>query len=265
MYEEIQSKIQNLKENNEYKGNRKILNKISTELDELRNDDNNIKDYNKINRKISNYEKIIKAFQSTINLDPGRLIGLTDGIFSIVMTLLIFSIKLPDMELATYSNLISFIFNLLPTMGITVIGFILISTFWIYHHEFIKIKKLNIPFLWLNIIFLISISFIPFTTSIIGSYSRFFLSEIIFSLNILLVLVSFTLMYYYAYSRNFLEVEPTRNEIRYVINTLLIIMGLTIIISLLDYFISPNLIYLFLLVPVITTLREILYKIKNLE
>lgn len=142
-------------------------------------------------------------------------------------------------------------------------SFVLISSFWIYHHEFIKVKTLNIPYLWINILFLICISFIPFTTSLIGNYAHFFLSEAIFGLNIFLTIVFFLLMYYYAFSKNFLEKMPSYDERHYIYHTFFILMGLTVIVNLLDFNLSSNFIYLFLLVPVISTIRDIRYKMKS--
>lgn len=198
-----------------------------------------------------------------MDIDPGRLTGLTDGIFGMVMTLLVFAIALPELQIANYSDFISFIATLMPTIGVTVVSFVLISSFWIYHHEFIKVKSLNIPFLWISILFLICISFIPFTTSLIGNYSHFFLSEAIFGLNIFLTILVFLLMYHYADSRKFLEKLPSKEEKRYVLNTFFIIMGLTIIVNLLDFNVSSNFIYLFLLVPIISTVRDINFKMNS--
>ena len=101
--------------------------------------------------KISFYQRFKKALQSDIDIDPGRLMGLTDGIFGMVMTLLVFGIALPELQIAKYSDFIGFISALTPTVGVTIVSFVLISSFWIYHHEFIKIKTLNIPYLWINI------------------------------------------------------------------------------------------------------------------
>ena len=214
----------------------------------------------KVNRRLSYYERFKLAFESDVDIDPGRLMGLTDGIFGMVMTLLVFGIALPELQIASYSDFISFITTLTPTIGVTIVSFVLISSFWIYHHEFIKIKRLNIPYLWINILFLICISFMPFTTSLIGNYSHFFLSEALFGLNIFLTIVFFLLMYYYADSRRFFEEMPSKSEKRHIINTLLIIMGLTVVVNLLDFHVSSNFIYLFLLVPVISTLRDIHYR-----
>jgi hypothetical protein len=70
-------------------------------------------------------------------------------------------------------------------------------------------------------------------------------------------------MYYYAYSKNFLERMPSHDERHYIYHTFFILMGLTVIINLLDFNVSNNFIYLFLLVPVISTIRDIRFKMKS--
>ena len=226
-------------------------------------DEKKVEDLKKINAGLSYFQRFKQSFEKDMDIDPGRLLGLTDGIFGMVMTLLIFGIAIPDMLIGNYSDFISFISELLPTIGVTVVSFILLSSFWIYHHEFIKINNLNIPYLWINIFFLICISFIPFTTSLIGSYSYFFLSNVVFGINIMLTIASFLLMYYYANNRGFLENKPSSFERKYVYKTFGIIMGLTIVVNLLDFNVNPNFIYLFLLVPVISTLRDINFRMTD--
>ena len=262
---DIFNRLEVLKENSDDE----TIEKIDNLLDSLEDEDNKhqsvrrkSKKLKRDNKKISFYQRFKKALQSNIDIDPGRLMGLTDGIFGMVMTLLVFGIALPELQIANYSDFILFITTLTPTIGVTIVSFVLISSFWIYHHEFIKIKTFNIPYLWINILFLICISFIPFTTSLIGHYSHFFLSEAIFGLNIFLTIVFFLVMYYYAYSRNFLEKIPSDDERHYIYHTFFILMGLTIIVNLLDFNLSRNFIYLFLLVPVISTIRDIRYKME---
>lgn len=242
------------------------MHKLSSDLHALNSSQHSIAEAKRlklIDKKLSFYERFKRALERNINIDPGRLLGLTDGIFGMVMTLLVFGIAIPELQITNYSDFVTFISTLTPTIGVTIVSFVLISSFWIYHHEFIKVKYLNIPYLWLNIFFLICISFIPFSTSLIGHYSHFFLSEAFFGLNIFLTIVIFLLMYLYADKRNFLESKPSREEKNHVIFTFVILMALTICVNLLDFNISGKFIYLFLLAPVISTIRDIQFRMKS--
>ncbi|MDO5814015.1 MAG: TMEM175 family protein [Methanobrevibacter sp.] len=260
---DVYNRLELLKENTEDPETLDKLNKFSSDLTNMdystRKD---VKKLKRMNKRLSFYQRFKNALQSDIDIDPGRLMGLTDGIFGMVMTLLVFGIALPELQIANYTDFITFISTLTPTVGVTIVSFILISSFWVYHHEFIKVKTLNIPYLWINILFLICISFMPFTTSLIGNYSHFFLSETLFGLDIFLTSILFLLMYYYAYNRNFLEKTPTKEENNRVLHTFIIIIGLTVTVNLLDFNVSSNFIYLFLLVPVISTIMDINSKMK---
>lgn len=219
----IQEKIEIIKENAKDEETFKKWERFSDILEEKDSKTSDgrrkVKKYRKFNKRLSFYQKFILGLESDIDIDPGRLMGLTDGIFGMVMTLLVFGIALPELQIANYSDFIAFISTLTPTIGITIVSFVLISSFWIYHHEFIKVKRLNIPYLWINILFLICISFIPFTTSLIGHYSHFFLSEAIFGLDIFLTIVFFLIMYHYADSRRFLEEQPSKEEKKHILHT----------------------------------------------
>ncbi len=210
--------------------------------------------------KMSYYEKLKRSFEKDMDVDPGRILGLTDGIFGMVMTLLVFGIALPEIVISSSADFASFLQSITPTIGITLVSFILVSSFWLYHHEFMKITNLNIPYLWLSIFYLASISFIPFSTSVVGNYSQFFLANVVLGINILLTIIFFLLMFRYASNRGFLENKPSDSEKKYIYNTFYIIMGLTILINLLDFNISNNFIYLYFLVPVISTIRDIKFK-----
>ena len=261
--EEINKQIQNIEKNGDEETKAKIesMKKHRKHMRDERIFDKNLKRSSQGNENPNFYQRVLDAFQMDINIDPGRLLGLTDGIFGMVMTLLIFGMALPEAEIANYTGFINFTNSLAPTFGITIISFILLGSFWIYNHEFIKLNNLNMPYLWINIFYLICISFIPFTTSLVGNYSHFFLANVIFGLNILLTIVFFLCMFHYAHKRGFLDDYISEEEEKYVYHTLYIIMGVTIIVNLLDFNVNPNFIYLFLLVPIISVVRDIMFKV----
>ncbi len=269
----IKEKIKALEENSDEESLEKI-NKIREFYKNSNNDNLNLEnlneedrkkleDLNGINPKLGMFRRFVNAFEKDVNIDPGRLLGLTDGIFGMVMTLLIFGMALPESQISNYTGFINFVNSLAPTIGLTLVSFILLATFWIYHHEFIKIKNLNMPYLWLNIFYLASISFIPFTTSIVGNYSHFFLANVIFGANILITNIFFLLMFHYAYRKGFLEDDVSKEERKYIYHTLYMIMGTTIAVNLLDFNISHNFIYLFFLIPIISIIRDINYRLRH--
>ena len=198
-----------------------------------------------------------EVFNKEINIDPKRLFGLTDGIFGMVITLLAFGIALPEVTITTRSDFFIYVHNLIPNIGVVIVSFIFVSSFWIYHHEFLHIKTLNLPFLWLHILFLVCISFIPFTTTIISSYSQFFLADIIFGFNVFITVVTFLLLYRYASNHDFFEEKVDIMDKVYTYHTFFIIMGITLVVIMGDFFVSSNFIYLLLFIPIISMYRYI--------
>ena len=249
---EIDNQLENIKNNvdeNTYKRIQKLKAHLNKKYSKT-TVDSQLKGANKAFKVLSFYERFSKAVQLNLDIDPGRLMGITDGIFGMVMTLLIFGLALPNFNILTDTDLSYAIESLIPNIGITIISFILLGSIWIYHHEFFKLKTLNLPYLWINIFFLILISFIPFTTSLIGTFSNYLISAFIFGFNIF-------------FKRGFMANEISIEEKKYTYRTFTIMMILTVIVIVLDFNTPQNFIYLYLLVPVVSTVRDIQFKIKH--
>ena len=98
-----------------------------------------------------------------------RLEMFSDGVFAIVITILILNIHLPD-ETNT-QHLGQAVRDLFPNVLAYVISFVLIGLYWIAHHiSFHHIHKVNGVFLWLNMLLLLFVSFMPFPASLLGKY-----------------------------------------------------------------------------------------------
>jgi uncharacterized membrane protein len=101
-------------------------------------------------------------------MEKSRLEAFSDGVFAIVITLLILDIRFPDVD---YSQFAATLASLLPRILAYVMSFIIIGVYWSTHHNSMHaIKKTDRTFLWLNILLLLCVSFIPFPTSLLGRY-----------------------------------------------------------------------------------------------
>lgn len=147
-----------------------------------------------------------------------RLDQLSDGIFAIVMTILVFEIKLPPLS-GSIDNMSLWIEieNLLPVFLTYVLSFALLFTYWRAHHFFVSIYAKNIdPMLTnINAFFFMLISLIPFSASILGQYPRNELSIIIFGVHIILVgLTLYWMRKYVLFSTHIQNPEIQKREIR---------------------------------------------------
>jgi uncharacterized membrane protein len=101
-------------------------------------------------------------------MEKSRLEAFSDGVFAIVITLLILDIRFPEVD---YSQFGTILVTLLPRILAYVMSFIIIGVYWVTHHNSMQaMRKTDRSFLWLNILLLLCISFIPFPTSLLGRY-----------------------------------------------------------------------------------------------
>jgi hypothetical protein len=106
-------------------------------------------------------------------MDKNRLETISDGIFAIVMTLLILDVRLPEhVSINSSADLLHALFIISPKIVSFAVSFFIIAGFWVGHHFiFSLIGKVNGLFLWINILYLLTISFLPFPTSILAQNS----------------------------------------------------------------------------------------------
>ncbi|MCS5732128.1 TMEM175 family protein [Herbiconiux daphne] len=98
-----------------------------------------------------------------------RLVNFSDAVVAIAITLLI----LPLVDTATELKGMTVI-ELLQNDGLKllvfVISFAVIGRFWLAHHQmYERVVGYNMPMLWVNLLWLLSIVFLPFPTELIAS------------------------------------------------------------------------------------------------
>ena len=101
-----------------------------------------------------------------------RLLAFSDGVFAIAITILILEIKIPKHEdLVITGGLYNYLIHIWPSYLSYVMSFIAIGVYWSNHHWlFTFINWTNHTFNLLNILFLMAVSFMPFTTAILGDF-----------------------------------------------------------------------------------------------
>jgi uncharacterized membrane protein len=128
-------------------------------------------------------------------MNKTRLEAFSDGVFAIVITLLILNVKLPETD---YSNLGKALADILPVIGIYIMSFLLVGMYWVFHHySFTLIGQVDGILLWMNILLLLFISFMPFPAMLMGKYPFTTLPVIIYGGNLLLTnLTGFIMLIY---------------------------------------------------------------------
>jgi uncharacterized membrane protein len=134
-------------------------------------------------------------------ISKSRIETLTDGVFAIVMTLLVLEIAVPQLthSEATAVELLRQLLELWPVILSYTISFIILGFFWINHHDqFHYIKKANHVFVWITIFYLMFIAFIPFSTALLGEYTDQQISVVIYGINITVAGIWARVQWWYA-------------------------------------------------------------------
>lgn len=130
-------------------------------------------------------------------MSPGRVETLVDGIFAISMTLLVLNLDLPGVT--TEKALVGALLDMWPHFQSYALSFYLLAVFWVIHHRLMRhVASVDEPFLWLNILAMIFIALIPFSTSIEGEYGNLQAAAVFFEGNLLAAGLAFSAEFAYA-------------------------------------------------------------------
>lgn len=120
---------------------------------------------------------------SNNTVDNDRLNTLIDGIFAIVLTLLVLDIKLP--ETSSEIDLAGQIIALWPQLFSYALSFIILALFWLGHQlEARYIRQSDDIHLWLSLLFMMFIALVPFSSSLLGAHTNSPTAVIVYSCNI---------------------------------------------------------------------------------
>jgi uncharacterized membrane protein len=112
--------------------------------------------------------------QSTL-IPLSRIEAFSDGVIAIIITLMMFSIKVPTIESTATSTMI---WERLSTMVEPflsyLLSFIMVGVLWVNHHQFLmQLKHADRKLLWHNLHLLFWMSLIPIPTNFLGQdYKR---------------------------------------------------------------------------------------------
>lgn len=122
-----------------------------------------------------------------------RLNGLSDGIFSIVMTLLALEFKVPLFDGAVNDlTLWQSLEKLWPVFISFVLSFALLFTYWRAHHFLVSVyaKTITVGVANLNALFFFWITITPFSAHLLGIYSNTRIAIIVYGLNVIMIGIS---------------------------------------------------------------------------
>src|SRR6187455_2636279 len=88
-----------------------------------------------------------------------RLESFCDGVFAIVITLLVLELKVPEVHFTSTDEVVSELLKILPKLFGWVVSFFFIALIWMHHHQVMHMSTAaDYRVVWINIFLLLFIA-----------------------------------------------------------------------------------------------------------
>ncbi len=146
----------------------------------------------------------------------GRILTLSDGVFAIAITLLIITIAVPAKT--SDADLPKALLALWPHYLAYFLSFLVIARFWVIHRTaFQLIVRYDAVLIWLNLLLLMLVSFLPFPTAVVGEHNSSPAAAVLYAASLLLVSTASAAYWWYASGRGrLLSPDVGRSQVRAV-------------------------------------------------
>jgi uncharacterized membrane protein len=147
-------------------------------------------------------------------VSTARLETFADGVFAIAITLLVLEIRIPEPG----ENVAKALLNLWPSFLAYVTSFLTIGTMWADHHRiFTLIRGTTHGFLFVNILLLMPIAFLPYPTALVArqwfaGQEQVVPAMLLYGGTMALIAIFFSAVWVYAGSRGLLSPEAARSR-----------------------------------------------------
>jgi len=102
-------------------------------------------------------------------MEKNRLEALSDGVFAVAITLLVLDVRLPPS--VAYADLGGALVQLAPKILSYLLSFLVVGVYWSIHHSaFGRLRRIDGTVLFLNLMLLLLVTFMPFPTILMGEY-----------------------------------------------------------------------------------------------
>lgn len=152
-------------------------------------------------------------------LDAERVVFFSDAVFAIAMTLLVIDLRIPEMPMRqAVTDLPAAILGMWPKFFSFVLSFAVLAVYWVAHHRMFRhIIAVDPGLLWLNLLFLLFIVFVPFPTALLGAYGDLRFVVVFYALSQALVGFTSAILWRYASKdRRLIATETPESLVRYL-------------------------------------------------
>jgi len=132
--------------------------------------------------------------------DIERTVFFSDAVFAIAITLLALELRVPQIpESTAASELPDALLELWPNVFSFVLSFWIIGSYWLAHHRiFHHVRAYDRRLLLINLLFLMWIVLMPFSSSLIGEYENLQLPVIVYAVHNILAGLTLSWLWRYA-------------------------------------------------------------------
>jgi uncharacterized membrane protein len=185
--------------------------------------------------------------------DTTRISSLADGVFAIVMTLLVLGVEVPEVpDEMIADQLFREVLLLWPLIAAYVVSFLVLGIYWMGHHtQFHFLRGVDRAALWMNIVFFMFVCLVPFSTRMVGQYSGQEIALLLYGTNLLAISLMLLAHWQYAWRAHLLDPSMGDETKRKVSRQILI--GATVFAAGMGMaFVQPSWsLFVFLVVPVL--------------
>lgn len=184
-----------------------------------------------------------------------RMILFSDAVFAIAITLLVIEMKVPEIahNMVTEDKLAEALGELIPKFVGFLVSFFIIGLYWTVHHRmFGFVVNYNQRLLWLNLIFLLAVVLMPFSSGFYSEYIFRLLKApvILYVCNIcFLGIMNFVLWQYISNPKRGLTEGLTRPIAKYYSFRAIMVPIMFVCMAMIYLFIPQYAVYIPMLIP----------------
>jgi len=150
---------------------------------------------------------MVEPQQEADQLGLERIVFFSDAVIAIAITLLALEIRLPEVH--SGGEIPGALLSLWPRYLGFAVSFLVVGSYWFAHHRvFRAVRRYNDTLIWLNILFLLCIAFVPFASAVLGEHGNERSAVFFYALVMMVTGLIQTLLWVYA-SRRHRLIDPS--------------------------------------------------------
>lgn len=184
--------------------------------------------------------RFLRRFSNKGRWRLDRLAAFSDGVIAIVITLLVLGLEVPSAHAVPQAELGEYLAaSLYPLVGY-IVSFVLIGMYWMQHYLiFHFLTHADRPFVVLNLLFLLCLTFLPFPTGLHAVYRDDELAVALYGGALALCGFSLLVLWYYATHRRRLVSEALPQNVVKSVTMRLAISPALCLVAIAASFINP--------------------------